>query len=201
MDYGSSFYEYEHDSYYCYDDVGVLKNLLNIKDQNELQKAEREITSLRIAQLMKFPPKGTFNFAFLQKIHKLLFSDIYEWAGKIRTVNISKGNQFCRCEYIEAQMARIMKELAADKYLAGKNMNELAFALGYYLGEINAIHPFREGNGRTQRLFIQLLAQKNGYEIDYSKISSEDMLEASKQTFNLKYDFMAQILLRAMQER
>ena len=88
------YYEYEQDSYYCYPGTYVLKNKLNITDADELKSAEREITSLRTAQLMIEPMDGTLDFGYLKQIHKFLFGDIYEWAGKVRTVNISKGNQF-----------------------------------------------------------------------------------------------------------
>lgn len=74
----------------------------------------------------------------------------------------------------------------------------LAERLAYYIGEINAIHPFREGNGRTQRMFIECLALKNGFSLGFAKISNEEMLEASVQTFNLEYKLMSKLLLRAL---
>lgn len=85
-------YFYEQDTFYCYPNTYVLKNKLGITDEAELKKAEREITSLRTAQLLQNPIAGVFDFNFLKKIHKFLFGDIYEWAGKTRNVNISKGN-------------------------------------------------------------------------------------------------------------
>jgi cell filamentation protein len=88
------YYEYEHDIYYCYLGSFVLKNKLNIRNEDELKAAEREITSLRTAQALMNRIEGNFDFKHSAKIHRFLFGDIYEWAGKIRTVNISKGNQF-----------------------------------------------------------------------------------------------------------
>lgn len=105
------YYEYETDSHYCYSGTYVLKNKLNITDENELKSAERSITSLRTAQFMQNPIDGKLDFNYLKSIHKFIFGDIYEQAGTIRTVNISKGNQFCRSEFIEEQMISIMRKL------------------------------------------------------------------------------------------
>lgn len=91
------YYEYETDSDYCYPGTYVLKNKLNITDENELRSAERSITSLRTAQLIQNPIEGKLDFNYLKNIHKFIFGDIYEWAGTVRTVNIAKGNSFCRC--------------------------------------------------------------------------------------------------------
>ena len=192
------YYEYETDSEYCYPRTYVLKNKLNITDENELKSAERSITSLRMAQLTQNPIEGKLDFNYLKNIHKFIFGDIYEWAGTIRTVNISKGNSFCRCEFIEEQMESIMRKLEKENYLENLNIEMLAERLAYYIGEINAIHPFREGNGRTQRMFIEFLALKNGFLLDFATISNEEMLEASVQTFNLEYELMSNLLLRAL---
>ena len=194
-------YFYEQDTFYCYPNTNVLKNKLGITDEAELKKAEREITALRTAQLLQNPIGGVFDFIFLKKIHQFLFGDIYEWAGKTRNVNISKGNQFCRCEFIEEQMNIVMQQLKEENYLAGMKMDNLASRLAFYLGEINAIHPFREGNGGTQRMFVGLLAERNGYYLDFTKITKEEMLKASLDTFNLEYGFMTELLLKALAEK
>ncbi|SHI77989.1 MULTISPECIES: Fic/DOC family protein [Clostridium] len=194
-------YEYEQDEFYCYHKSHTLKNKLNIIDEEKLKQAEREITALRTAQLMKNPIKGKFDFNHIKKIHVFLFGDIYEWAGKVRIVNISKGNQFCLCQYIDSQMEDVLNKLKKEKYLEGLDIVNMSKRLSYYLGEINAIHPFREGNGRTQRMFIQELSEYNGYRLDWSKIKDEEMLEASVQSFNLKYELMEELVLRALSSK
>ena len=88
-------YSYEWDQEYCYPNSNVLINKLNIQDADALHTAEREITSLRLAAAKMQPVKGKFDLRHLQKIHTYLFGDIYDWAGKLRHVNIAKGNQFC----------------------------------------------------------------------------------------------------------
>ncbi len=192
-------YEFEYDIRYCYPSSNVLKNKLNIIDAELLEEAERRITSLRTTEAMKKGIRGKFDFNHLKRIHKFLFGDIYDWAGKIRLVNISKGNQFCRTEFIEQQMQEIFKKLQRDNYLQDVTSQcELSKRLAYYLSEINAIHPFREGNGRCQRMFIQLLSNSLGYQLDFMKITDEEMLEASIRSFDLEYGMLEELINRAL---
>jgi len=192
-------YEYEYDNRYCYTDSKVLKNKLNIKDAGTLEEAERKITSLLAMEATQKGIRGKFDFNHLKRVHKFLLGDIYDWAGKIRLVNISKGNQFCRVEFIEQQMQEIFEKLKQENYLRNiKKHDGLAKSLAYYFGEINAIHPFREGNGRTQRLFLQLLCDSLGYELDFMKISEKEMLEASDKSFNLDYQLLEELMNRAL---
>lgn len=191
-------YKFLYDPRYCYIDSNVLINKLNITDQDELDTAEKEITSLEIAEAEINYIKGNFNTQHLKDIHLKIFSSIYSWAGKIRTVDIAKGALFCKSEYIDNELGRIFNELADEKYLIFTLTQDVPKRLSYYLGELNAIHLFREGNGRTQRLFIEYLGYIIGYDVDFSHIQSEDMLKASIETFNCKYDTMINIFQKAL---
>ena len=192
-------YEFEHDSKYCYPNSKVLKNKLDIDDAVELEEAERKITSVLTMEAVQKGIRGKFNFNHLKKIHKFLFGDIYSWAGKVRLVNISKGNQFCKVEFIEEQMNEIFRKLGKENTLRDiQSKKELAERLAYYFGEINAIHTFREGNGRTQRLFMQLLCNSLGYDLDFTKITSEEMLQASDKSFKLDYELLIELMERAL---
>jgi cell filamentation protein len=196
------YYEYEWDSDYCYPNSHILKNKLNITNQHELEEAERAITSLKMSQAVSMGISGGFNFEHLKTIHKFLFEDIYDWAGQVRTVNISKGNQFCRYDYIGKQAEILFDKLKAENYLKDcKSIVEIGKRLAYYLSEINVIHPFREGNGRTQRLFIELLAKNAGYEIDFMKITKDEMLEASARAYACDYELMESIIIKALSNR
>lgn len=198
---GFDHYEYDQDTYYCYPGTHILRNKLNIMDEAELHDAERRITAVRAAELMKQPLTGRLDFGMLRRIHAFLFGDIYEWAGKVRTVNISKGTCFCRCEYIDRQMELLMRQLAREGTLRQGGREHFASRLAYYMGEINAVHPFREGNGRTQREFIRMLAYENGYWLDFMKIKTEDMLTASRAAFLQDYESLAGLLEQALEER
>lgn len=189
-------YDYEWDDRYCYPHSNVLRNKLGITDAEKLRIAEREITSLKIARAKIEPVKGNFDLKHLQRIHHYIFSDIYEWAGKLRWVNIAKGNFFCAFPYIEVQTEKLFGRLRTEKYLAAVSKKEMSVRLSYYLSELNVIHPFREGNGRTQRLFIEYLAARNGYFVDFSSVSSEEMILACDAAFHCDYRRMCALMNR-----
>ena len=194
---GKKFYECEQDNSYCYQDSCILKNKLGIRNKEQLEEAERNITALRILQLKTGELRGEPNFKYLCKIHKHIFGDIYSWAGKIRTVDISKGNMFCNSQFILENAEDIFNRLKKENYLQDyKDVNKMSERLAYYLSEINALHPFREGNGRAQREFIIVLARRAGYVVDFSKVSQEEMIQASEKAFYCDYRHMNDIFSR-----
>lgn len=194
-------YEYERDDYYCWPDSPVLKNKLNIKDEVLLNEAERKITSLKTAELLETPLRGELSFDYIKRIHEHLFSDIYDWAGKIRKTDISKGNIFCQHELIEVNAEALMDELKNENYLVGLNKNKIAERLAYYLGDLNTIHPFREGNGRVQRIFIRELVSRAGYLVNFDGIPPEEMIRASDATFHHDYEAMKRIMTKSINEK
>lgn len=97
-------------------------------------------------------------------------------------------------QFIDNQAINLFGKLEKENYLA--DTKNLAKRLSFYLSELNAIHPFREGNGRTQRMFIEILAGRVGYEVDFSEVTAEEMIEASYQSFNQNYDSMNAIMRR-----
>jgi cell filamentation protein len=186
-------YSYEWDQRYCYPHSNVLINKLGIEDAEKLHIAEREITSLRIANAKISIINGEFDLLHLKKIHKYIFGDIYEWAGEIRWVNIAKGNMFCNYEFIEANADSLFNRLRKENYLKDASKEEIPFRLAYYLSEINVLHPFREGNGRAQRLFIEYLAENAGYSVDFSQVIGRQMIEASAASFLCDYTKMNEL--------
>lgn len=191
-------YSFEWDSRYCYPKSNVLKNKLGITNGEDLQSAEREITAVRMAVAQVNGIPGAFDLKHLQEIHKYLFSDIYEWAGQFRQVDISKGNSFCHWAFIETQANELFAKLQKELPFKGLSQDEVAKRLSFYLGEINVLHPFREGNGRSQRLFVQLLAQELGYSLDFSKITPREMIIASAESFACKYSKMDAIFQKVI---
>lgn len=186
------------DRIYCYPDSDVLINHLNIRDLDRLCEAERSITQLRLHDLIDTPIKGEFDLKHLQMIHQYILQDIYPWAGKIRTVDIAKSNMFCKAQFIHMQADEIFQKLKADQYLTDFSRDMFIRKIAYYFSEINALHPFREGNGRTQREFVRELAMQNGYAIHFSEISPEEMLEASLDSFVCKYEKMEALFEKAV---
>lgn len=171
-------------SYYCYPGSDVLKNLLNITDFNNLIDVERALVMYRTSELISNPIKGNFDFDYLKNIHKYLFQDIYEWAGTARRCNIAKESLFCLCEYIENYAKNIFDELKEEKYYLDLLEEEKINRLVNLFADINALHPFREGNGRTQRIFIENLARINGIDLDLTGVSKDDMISASYDSIN-----------------
>jgi cell filamentation protein len=183
-------YDYDWDANYCYPKSNVLINKLNIKDTASLFVAEREITAFKIAKAKDEPIKGNFDLEHLQKINRFIFEDIYTWAGKLRTVDIAKGNQFCLSNHLETYAAGVFNELLKENYLINHSFDIVLQRLAYYLSEINVLHPFREGNGRTQRLFIEYLGSVAGVEVDFSGVSDCEMIVASANSFAKDYNEM-----------
>lgn len=187
-------YDYEWDQEYCYPNSYVLINRLNIMDSADLSAAERSITSLKIAAAKRKPIKGQFDLAHLQQIHSYVFEDIFHWAGELRHVNIAKGNQFCLAHNLTMYADDLFGKLYREHYLIGSN--NVIERLAWYLSEVNVLHPFREGNGRTQRLFIEYLAGVAGYKIDFSNVSPEEMILASAESFACIYDGINEMFKR-----
>lgn len=165
----------------------VLANKLGISNSAELEKVEYAITNEKIAIVLATKSPSLFDFGQLLHLHKILFEDIYDFAGKVRTVNISKPDSpvpFCYADFIPSESARIFSELAEDNYLSGLNHDIFTTKLAYYASELNALHPFREGNGRTIRLFLMLLAKNSHYLLDYSQVTREEILSADRTAFS-----------------
>lgn len=187
------------DTIYCYPDSDVLINKMDIKDQAKLEEAERRLTMFRMSDLLDTPVRGEFDLNHLRAIHRYLFQDLYFWAGEIRTVDISKSAVFCKARFIECQAEELFGRLRRENDLAGLEKDQLIRRLAYYFSEINALHPFREGNGRTQREFIRELALKRGYVIRFARISRDEMMEASRESFLCRYEKMEALFRKAIQ--
>lgn len=169
------------DDPYTYENSTVLINNLDLREQAELNAFEAEISSARADEPL---PQGGLDFEHYKAIHHHLFQDVYEWAGKPRTVRIFKaGNPFCFPENIESQATKLFNELRANSLLQGLDDSVFANKAAHFLAELNAIHAFREGNGRSQLTFFALLADHAGHPIDLDKLDPRKMLDAMIASF------------------
>lgn len=167
-------------SVYCYDGTDVLKNKLNIRDLAILKKAEEEITVVKQMALYQNPIKGNFTKAHLMNIHKFIFGDIYPFAGKIRKEKISKADtMFYPPNLIDRELDKIFLKIKSEVMLKEKSEDKVFDNLAYVMAELNIIHPFREGNGRTIREFIRLMAKRCGYSLNWGNVDSDKLLNAS----------------------
>ena len=172
------------DSKYCYPDSGTLINKLNLRDPDELCNAEMELALIRLLELQMKPIKGNFGFDHLKSIHRYIFQDIYEWAGKVRTVEIGKGNIFCTTRYISDYARTVFGSYYPKCYEARNDRDSFIRTLADNYGDLNALHPFREGNGRAQREFARCVCLECGYFIDWTGTSHREMLSASRLSFD-----------------
>jgi len=189
-------YSYEWDVRYCYENSNVLRNKLGLTDSGILHEAERRLAGLKIAGAKNAPIRGKLDFKHLCDIHKYIFGEIYEWAGQLRTVNISKGNPFCNFDVLDMYGADLFGKLKAERYLLETPQERIAERLAHYLSEINVMHPFREGNGRAQRLLIEYLALVAGYRVDFTDVTAAEMIEASVRAFDRDETLMRAIFDR-----
>ncbi len=146
---------------------------------------EQDIVTKKTAALLNEVP-DIFDFNFLLHIHKALFEDIYEFAGKIRTVDITKPEAsvpFAYARFIETEANRIFGALNDKKYLVNLELQLFIKEIANLSAGLNALHPFRDGNGRTIRLFLILLADNAGYLLDYSQVSSKEIIDADRLAF------------------
>ena len=170
------------DDPYCYKNTFVLRNKAGIRDAARLQAFELEMSTLRAEEPL---PAGKFTAAHYRKVHHHLFQDVYGWAGRYRTVRTGKGgNWFCYPEYIDGTMNRLFKRLTTQPFEYGADAALFIDAAADFLGELNAIHPFREGNGRSQLSFMHLVGVRAGHPLRLDVINRETFLPAMITSFD-----------------
>ncbi len=174
-------------SLYCYPDTNILKNKLGIRDLEVLKRAEEELTAVKQLELLQQPLKGNFTKTHLLNIHKFIFEDIYPFAGKIRKEQISKADtMFYPPKLINRELDRVFDEIKNSGMMKEKSSDVFFDRLAYVMSELNIIHPFREGNGRTIREFIRIMAKRCGYSLNWGNVDKNEILEVSIQSV---YDY------------
>ncbi len=185
-----------HDPY-CYPGTDVLKNRLNITDADELNRVESQITALRAETLT--PQFERFDAARLREIHAHLFQDIYDWAGEYRTVDLSKGRtRFCAASQIEPEIERLFTHLKQADWLNGLALPAFTEQVADYYCEINVVHPFREGNGRAQRILFEELIVNAGFDVDWGGIEQDEWIAANEAGFLADLQPLIQLFRRAL---
>ncbi len=187
---GYEHYDIQDEDPYLIPGSSCLLNSLGITDTRLLNEAEEKISAAAYAELIQSPVEPTFDLHHLCLIHQWMFSDIYPWAGMPRHTEISKGgNLFLPYRLIEAKAIEVFADLHDENLLRNLTKTDFATRAGYFLGRINAIHPFREGNGRTQRILLDQLAELSGFAFDWSAISGEQMALACRAARQHEADF------------
>ena len=191
-------YSYEGNNFYCYENSNVLINKLDIRDSDRYYAFERAMTFTRQGELNLKPLDGALDFEHLKAIHYFLFQDVFYWAGKTRTVAIAKVDLFCLPQYIDSYAQDVFGKLRKKNYLQHLDKDAFITGLADFLSDLNALHPFREGNGRTQREFIRYVAALNGYGLDYSKIGTDENIIASHDGINGNNQKLEEIIRKSI---
>ena len=177
-----------------YEGTNCLINKFNIQNEEQLAKLEAGITLAKTAELERNPIISSFDFKHYKQIHKYLFEDLYEWAGKIRTVDISKkGTSFTQAGNIETIANACFNRLKDNNYFKNLDFDEFIENIVDFYCSTNMLHPFREGNGRTQRIFIAQLIRFCGYDINFSEIDTDELMVATIQSANGVTDYFKEL--------
>lgn len=152
---------------------GILANRWGIEDQDLLDAAETAVTDMRLIELHSRPMAGAFDLRHLRAIHRHIFQDVYEWAGEIRTVEIAKTHLFCERGALEAEASRVFGALHLEAHLTDVPREQFVSRAAHYYGEVNRLHPFREGNGRAQREFFRQLGLAAGWPLRWDRLGIE----------------------------
>lgn len=186
------------DRQYCYLDSPVLINRLGIREEEALEAAEIALTEARIE---KFEPNfDDISLTALKSIHHHLFQDLYEWAGEIRTVDVSKGStRFANVSRITPEADKLFLQFANERHLTGLPHLQFVARLAHYYCELNVIHPFRDGNGRAQRLLFEIIGLNAGYALRWEPIGPAEWVDANIAAYNCQLAPMIALLDRALE--
>lgn len=177
---------------YVYPGTEILINKRNIRNAELLERFERLMSTKRMEESS---PDIPMTYEGYKAIHKHIFQDVYEWAGKARTVSLAKGATFFGPpDHVDTEMKKRFELIQKENKLRGLRREEFAKRAAEHLSEINAVHPFREGNGRAQRQFLKVLAQQAGHKLDLQRIKPEVWHQASVEGFQGKYACMEKVI-------
>ena len=176
-----------------------LVNYFNIKDRTELKKIEIFLSSVRVAELFVNPLDMGFSFDYLKALHNRIFGDIYPSAGMVRNRDENKRSEYCKSIYIDKMASDIFDKLRNSKFLRSiDDVDEFINELAYFMGEMEALHPFLDGNGRTTRYFFTDLARKAGYDIVWSATDPDRYLEGNIAALDGDYQPLIDVLEEAV---
>lgn len=167
------------------DEHRILRNKLGLTDPTQLETAIAQLSYIRVIELSETPLKGKFDIPHLRAIHRYIFQDIFPWAGDFREVTTSRTNSFGfpPPQFIIPSLETIFNALRAENHLKQLDADRFALRAGHYLGEINAVHAFREGNGRAQREFLRTLALTAGHRLVWTGLQPEENNHASRVSY------------------
>ena len=176
----------------CYEGTTCLVNKLGIRDEKRLSEVEAQITFAKAVMLEETPIDDDFGFEHFKKIHEFLLCDLYEWAGQVRTVDISKKRtKFLDASSIESIGTKCFAKVK-EGYFEDLPFDEFVKRIAEFYNDVNYIHPFREGNGRTQRIYFAQLIRHYGYDINFADVDTDELMIATIQASSGVMDFLVE---------
>ncbi len=183
---------------YTYPGTDILINKADIRDETKLREFEYAKTTRRVADAPTFPPSA----AGYKELHKHLFDEVYDWAGKARTISFTKqGSDFTRAASVSDELESRFQRLGWDKQLRELSPDRFAAGAAHHIRELNAIHPYREGNGRTMRVHLEQVAEQAGHRIDLGRIPKDSWNAASIKAHNGSLGDMTRLIQGAIEPR
>ena len=176
----------------CYEGTTCLVNKLGIRDEKKLAEIEAQITFAKAVMLDETPIDDDFGFEHFKKIHEFLLCDLYEWAGQVRSIDISKKRtKFLDAASIESIGTKCFAKVK-DGYFENLSFDEFVKRIAELYNDVNYIHPFREGNGRTQRIYFTQLIRHYGYDINFADVDTDELMIATIQASSGVIDFLVE---------
>ena len=176
----------------CYEGTTCLVNKLGVRDEKKLSEIEAQITFAKAVMLEETPIDDDFGFEHFKKIHDFLLCDLYEWAGQVRTVNISKKRtKFLDAASVESIGTKCFAKVR-EGYFENLPFDEFVKRIAEFYNDVNYIHPFREGNGRTQRIYFTQLIRHYGYDINFADVDTDELMIATIQASSGVMDFLVE---------
>ena len=176
----------------CYEGTTCLVNKLGIRDEKRLSEVEAQITFAKAVMLEETPIDDDFGFEHFKKIHEFLLCDLYEWAGQVRTVDISKKRtKFLDAASVESIGTKCFAKVR-EGYFENLSFDEFVKRIAEFYNDVNYIHPFREGNGRTQRIYFTQLIRHYGYDINFADVDTDELMIATIQASSGVIDFLVE---------
>ncbi|MBP3582498.1 MAG: Fic family protein [Clostridia bacterium] len=185
----------------CYEGTSCLVNKLGIYDEGKLSEVEAQITFAKAVMLEENPIEGNFDFEHFKKIHEFLFCDLYEWAGCVRSVDISKKRtRFLRASSIEEIAAKCFQKVGMG-YFSNLSFDSFVERIAEFYNDVNYIHPFREGNGRAERAYFTQLIRSYGYNINFSEVDTDELMIATIQASQGVNDYLVEFFKKAITQK
>jgi len=182
----------------------IASNLLGATNLQELHQKEKVLTHTKMLMLKNKPIKGSLDYKHLKDIHRFLFSEVFTWAGQDRydahiTAQFGKGSTlFTPYEKLPLVSKILFDTLKNENYFKGQNKEDFIESAAIFMNGLNILHPFREGNGRVQRIYMEYLANNAGYLLNFQGVTAEEMVTASIMGANGDTSLLEKIFSKAI---